>query len=256
MRIAVITGASSGMGEEFAKQIDEKCLGLDELWLIARREEPMLQLSKGLRHKVRIFAMDLTDDSSYLSLLKTLEIEQPQIRLLIHCAGFGIAKNVLDTALADLRGMIDLNCKASTTLTYHLLPFMSKRSYILQAGSAAAFMPQPGFAVYAATKAYVLSFSKALRMELKEKEIYVTTMCPGPVKTPFFNRSTQGDIPAFKERFMANKEKVVAKALKDTFAKKEVSVYGTAMQLLFVITKVFPHWLLLSIYDRIRSLYE
>lgn len=253
MRIAIITGASSGMGMEFAKQIDKKCLGLDEIWLIARRREPMEDLSKNISCQTRIFPMDLTDEQSYLPFLAELEQLQPHVRLLINCAGFGITGDMLSVKEEDALGMIDLNCRALTKMTYHIVPFMPKRSYIIQLASAAGFLPQPKFAIYAATKSFVLSLTRALREELKSKEISVTAVCPGPVDTEFFDRSEAeyGDTFVFKKIFMVSKENVVEKALKDTFRKKAVSVYGLSMKGMRLGSKLVPHQWILPVYGKL-----
>lgn len=252
VRIAIITGASSGMGKEFAKQIDKKCLGLDEIWLLARRREPMEKLAKELSCQTRIFSIDLTDADSYTPFMTELTSIRPSVRLLINCAGYGITANMTDLSEDDALGMIDLNCKALTKMTYLIVPYMPRRSYIIQLASAAGFLPQPQFAIYAASKSFVLSLSRALREELKEKGISVTAVCPGPVNTEFFDRSEaeHGDTFAFKKLFLAEKEKVVKQALTDTFHGKSVSVYGLPMKAMRLGSKVIPHKIILPVYAK------
>ena len=143
--------------------------------------------------------------------------------------------------------MIDLNCRALTAITEICLPFMRKDSRIINLASAAAFCPQPSFAVYAATKAYVLSFSRALHMELKSKGIYVTAVCPGPVKTEFFRVS--GELTGtLKKLTAAGTQAVVRKALKDSLAKKQLSVYGPPMKAARAGAKLLPHSLIMKLY--------
>ena len=187
MNIAIITGASSGMGKEFARQLTEKVLGLDEVWLIARRSERLASLAKELPVEVRTFSMDLTDDTDYKPLTELLEKEQPKVRVMINCAGYGKTGPFETIPEADTLGMIDLNCRALTKMTYLVLPYMPKRSYLIQFASIAGILPQPNFAVYAASKAYVLSLTRALREELRSRQISVTAICPGPVDTAFFS---------------------------------------------------------------------
>lgn len=252
MKIAVITGASSGMGQEFAKQIDKKCLGLDEIWLIARRKNLMEELANELTVPVRIIDMDLADDPSYANLIHMLEKEKPQVRVAVNCAGFGKTGPFTDISLEDNLGMIDLNCRALTKMTYLLLPYMPKRSYLIQVASVAGILPQPNFAVYAASKAYVLSLSRGLREELRPKGISVTAVCPGPVATDFFAIAEEtGSAFALKKYFMAKKEKVVALALKDAFGKKDVSVFGFSMKALRLLVKIIPQKLILYIYAKL-----
>ena len=236
MNIAIITGASSGMGKEFARQLTEKVLGLDEVWLIARRSERLASLAKELPVEVRTFSMDLTDDADYKPLTELLGKEQPKVRVMINCAGYGKTGPFETIPEADTLGMIDLNCRALTKMTYLVLPYMPKRSYLIQFASIAGILPQPNFAVYAASKAYVLSLTRALREELRSRQIFVTAICPGPVDTAFFSIA---------------EEKVVAKALHDAMRKKDVSVYGMSMKLLRILVKYVPQKWILYIYARL-----
>ena len=151
------------MGKEFARQLTEKVLGLDEVWLIARRSERLASLAKELPVEVRTFSMDLTDDADYKPLTELLGKEQPKVRVMINCAGYGKTGPFETIPEADTLGMIDLNCRALTKMTYLVLPYMPKRSYLIQFASIAGILPQPNFAVYAASKAYVLSLTRALR---------------------------------------------------------------------------------------------
>ena len=252
MKIAVITGASSGMGQEFALQINKKCLGLDEIWLIARRTDLLEELAGKLTLPVRIFSMDLSDDPSYASLIHALETEKPQVRVAVNCAGYGKVGPFQTISLEDSLGMIDLNCRALTKMTYLLVPFMKRRSYLIQVASVAGMLPQPNFAVYAASKAYVLSLSRGLREELRPKGISVTAVCPGPVATEFFSVAEQTGSPfALKKYFMAKKEKVVALALKDAFSKKDVSVYGLSMKALRLLVKIVPQSVVVYLYGKL-----
>ncbi|MBE5881689.1 MAG: SDR family NAD(P)-dependent oxidoreductase [Lachnospiraceae bacterium] len=252
MKIAVITGASSGMGQEFAAQINQKCLGLDEIWLIARRKELMEEGAKELTLPVRVFAMDLSDDPSYAELIYALETEKPQVRVAVNCAGYGKTGPFSDISIEDNLGMIDVNCRALTKMSCLLLPYMPQRSYLIQVASVAGILPQPNFAVYAASKAYVLSLSRALREELRPKGISVTAVCPGPVATDFFAIAEETGSPfALKKYFMAKKEKVVALALKDAFRKKDVSVYGISMKALRLLVKTVPQKMILYVYAKL-----
>jgi len=254
MKIAVITGASSGMGQEFAKQIDKKCLGLDEIWLIARRKNLMEELADELTVPVRVIDMDLADDPSYANLIHMLEKEKPQVRVAVNCAGFGKTGPFTDISLEDNLGMIDLNCRALTKMTYLLLPYMPKRSYLIQVASVAGILPQPNFAVYAASKSYVLSFSRALGRELWEKGIYVTSVCPGPVDTPFFEIAERtGTTLAIKKFTMVDVTSVVSKALRDSYYKRSLSVCSLPIKSFRLLAKVLPHEVLLSIVAQLKK---
>ena len=159
-KIAVVTGASSGMGREAAVQLADQFGWLDEIWLIARREERLLRLRKELPCPSRIFELDLTKQTALSALSSALEEEQPRIVFLVNAAGYGKIGRVGEVSLSEEMGMPDLNCAALTGVTHLALPYMGANSRILQFASSAAFLPQPGFAVYAATKAFVLSYSR------------------------------------------------------------------------------------------------
>lgn len=242
MKIAIVTGASSGMGREFIMQIADRFSGIGEIWAIARREERLEELSPLVPVKVRSFAIDLTDDSKLMGLQDILAKEKPEVKWLINSAGYGKIGDVGTINIGDEMGMVDLNCKALCAVTHMVLPYMSENSRIIQFSSAASFLPQPGFAIYAATKSFVLSYSRALNEELKKRGIYVTAVCPGPVKTEFFDiAETTGKIPLYKRVVMADPKKVVRLALRDSMMGRPVSVYGITMKFFRLLCKTVPH---------------
>lgn len=252
--IIIITGASSGIGEEFALQMDDYFSNVDEFWLIARRREKLEELAGCLYHRTRILAMDITKDAQLDRLEDTLMEQGGVVRMLVNCAGYGILGDFASQDRAKALGMIRTNCQALTELTHRMIPYMRPGSRILQMASSAAFLPQPDFAVYAATKAYVLSFSRALGEELKKAGIYVTSICPGPVDTPFFDIAEQtGASLAVKKYTMVGPEKVVALALKDSYHKKPVSVCGLPMKAFRVLAKLCPHSVLFRAIDLLKQ---
>lgn len=238
MNVAVITGASSGIGEEFVKQVARQT-NIDEIWIIARRRQKLEQLGKTLNKSVKVIAMDLQKIKDNRKQLEDmLKIENPSIALLVNCAGYGIRKEFSKGTLEEELGMIEVNCIGLTALTYLCLPYMQKGGRIIQVASAASFLPQAGFAVYSASKSYVLSFSRALNKELKKSEIYVTAMCPGPVDTDFFLVSDRGSkLPSYKKYFMARTDQVVKKAITDSNRKKSISIYGVSIWLLRFLSR-------------------
>ncbi len=248
MNVIIITGASSGMGVEFALQLDNMFDNIDEIWMIARRKKEMLEVAQHMEHTTRVLDMDVTNPLHIDKLRRLFENEKPVIRMLVNCAGYGVMGKFTKLKEQEQLGMLDVNCKALTQITYMCIPYMRKNSRIIQLASSAAFLPQPDFAVYAASKAYVYSFSRALNRELRSKKIYVTAVCPGPVNTPFFDIAEKdGKILAIKKLSMAKADKVVEKAIKDSFYKKESSLYGPIIKAFEIIAKLLPHKFVLFI---------
>lgn len=241
-KIAIVTGASSGMGEEFVAQIMQHTQSLDEIWMIARRKEKMLSFCKDhTLVPVRVFAMDLCKESELDRFRKILQDERPKVRIFVQSAGFGKTGAFEKMTDSDIYKMTQLNVTALTMLTKYVLPYMTRPGHIIQMASASAFAPQSNFAVYAATKAYVLHFSRALHAEWKQKGITVTAVCPGPVDTEFLAIANDGHAPSFlKQLTMVPKEPVVRKALLDAKKGKAVSVYGAAMHTVRIAVKLFP----------------
>ena len=234
MNIGIITGASSGMGKEFVKLTMQNHLDLDEIWVIARRKE-RLEAWPSLykEQKFRILPLDLQKKED------------------VHCAGFGIMGKIQDISMEEQAEMVDVNCRGVVEISSLLLPYMKYRGRMIYMASAAAFLPQPGFAVYAASKAFVLSYVRALRAENRERQLRVTAVCPGAVKTEFFNRAlTKKHLPAYKKLVMADPKKVIKKAWKDNEQNKEISVYGKAIKLTHLVTKILPHSLFLQFIGR------
>lgn len=253
MRIAVVTGASSGMGRETIIQLWEHFNGFDEMWIIARRRERLDQLDSEVGAPLRKFALDLTKEEDRKVLENALKEKKPQVKFLVNAAGFGKIGQVEELSLEEETGMVSLNCEALCAVTRMVLPYMESNSRIIQYASSAAFLPQPGFAIYAATKSFVLSYSQALNQELKARRIYVTAVCPGPVKTEFFDvAETTGSIPLYKRLVMANPRKVVAKAIRDSVAGRHISVYGITMKAFRLLCKVAPHSALLAAMERLN----
>lgn len=241
-KIIIITGASSGLGQEFAFQLDKIMHRLDEVWLIARRKERLEELAKLLDTPAKIISMDVAKEQDNRAFKELLERENVSIRMLINCAGFGLMGRFEDLDMEEQIGMLEVNCKALTWLTYECIPYMCKNGRIIQLASSAAFAPQKNFAVYAATKSYVDSFSLALREELKDREIYVTSICPGPVDTPFFDIAERhGSTLSVKKLTLVTPERVVEQALRDACLKRPRSVCSWPIQAFGVLCKILPH---------------
>ncbi len=246
MKIAIVTGASSGMGREAVLELADRFGGLSEIWVIARRRERLEALEDQVPARLRILALDLSQEADLRQLELILEQEKPQVKCLINAAGYGKISKVGEISRQEETGMVRLNCETLCAVTHMVLPHMDRNSRILQFASAAAFLPQPGFAVYAATKAFVLSYSRALNQELVHRRITVTAVCPGPVRTEFFQvAETKQEMSAYKKLFMANPKRVVHQAVRDSMMGKTVSVYGGFMKAFRLFCKAVPHgWIL------------
>ncbi len=239
------------MGRDFVKELrTEK--NVDEIWMIARREDRLKAMEAKGNGKLRVFALDLTNMTSFQIFEDILKKENPQILYLVNAAGAGRMGKVEEINFEDHAFILDINVKALTCMSRICLPYMTKGSRIIQLCSGSAFLPQPEFASYAASKSYVLSFSRALRQEVKAKGISVTVVCPGPVNTEFFE-AAGSEISQAKKRFLVESKDVVRKALKDAKAGKELSVYGISMKLVHLAGKILPIRIVLSVMNEMMT---
>jgi short-subunit dehydrogenase len=257
-KIAIITGASAGLGYEFAKQI-EKSFYLDEIWLVARRAAPMKELAESFqKSKGVILSLNLSSDSDLAQLKKKLDDENPQVEILVNNAGLGKVGPFLELGLEEQLEMVNLNVRSLTYLTHCCLPFMFPGAKILQVASSIGFAPAPYFAVYAATKAFVVSLSEALSFELRSRGISVTAVCPGPVATEFFEVSQRNQFlkdrvapsEPVNRKFMATAEEVVTKALNDAEKGNRRSIFGFPMKSFVRLAPFIPRSLLLKLLSR------
>lgn len=237
-QIAIVTGASSGLGREFIRQIAAHYPGLDEIWAVARRKERLEKLKEAYPNIFPVCA-DLLTASGRDFLRKKLETERPEVRLLVLGAGCGYYGHLETQREEDLAEMILLNDEALTQVLAMTLPHIPEKSRILAISSSAAYLPQPGFAVYAATKAYVRHLCLALGQELKTRRVTVTAVCPGPVKTEFFERAGRSIAP-WKQKFLNEPAPVVEQALKDARRGRAESVYGISMKAVRIGAKCLP----------------
>jgi len=249
MNIAIVTGASSGMGREFAAQLSGY-IQPDEIWVIARRAEALESLKNECTIPLRVLALDLLEDESFSALEALLEQEQPNIQLLVNAAGFGKFGAYHKVEIRDESRMIDLNCKALVLMTRLCLPYMKAGSHILQLDSLSAFQPVPYITTYGATKAFVLSYSRAMNRELKGRGIRMMAMNPGWVKTEFFDHAFQtngGEVQHFDRLYEA--KDVVATGLRDLYrTKKDCSIHGFPVRTQVRLVKLLPHSLIMDIW--------
>ena len=245
-KISIITGASSGMGRDFVKMIDmiEEC---DEIWVIARRRDKLEELKSENGKVIRPIELDLSKNESIAEYGKMLEEEKPQVVALVNAAGFGKFGKFEDIPLEEQMNMIDLNCKALMAMTHITLEYMPEGSRVYQLGSLSAFQPVPYIATYGATKSFVLSFSRAINKELEKRKIRVIAICPGWVKTEFFDRAVKDDTIKYYNKFF-NSSDVVRRAVYDMYRGKDVSVIGASIRAQVLFTKLAPHKLIMKLW--------
>lgn len=249
MNIAVVTGASSGMGKEFVLQLS-RYVEVDSIWVIARREDALASLQEQVSVPVRPIPLDLCNEESFQVLGSLLKAEAPNIKLLVNAAGFGKFGDFENIPLDEDCRMIDLNCKALVTMTRLCLPYMHRGSHILQLDSLSAFQPVPYISTYGATKAFVLSYTRAVSAELKPRGIRMMAMNPGWVKTEFFNHALQtndGHVQYYNHLYEA--KDVVATGLRDLYkTKKPYSVHGLPIRNQVRLVKLLPHSLVMKVW--------
>lgn len=247
MKVAVITGASAGLGREFLRLLPELYPDIEEYWLIARRREKLLEAAEGLPRQCRIFPLDLTLDESYEKFSRELEKLDPEIWLLINNSGCGNLGNVGEGELKIQTQMIDLNLKGLTAVTHLCIPYMPKGSRILNVSSIASFCPNPRMTVYSATKSFVTAFTFGIAEELKDKGITATAVCPGPMDTEFIKiGGIKGNSKTFDILPYCDPAKVAREAL--VAAGLGVTVYTPKAFYKFyrVLAKVLPTKLMIK----------
>jgi len=248
-KVALVTGASAGLGVEFARRLSERG---HRLVLAARRKDRLDQLAKGLG-KARAVAVDLSKKDAAARLMADIEANGETVDLLVNNAGFGLIGRFAELDAEREREMIDLNVGALTDLCRAVAPAMIKRKSgaILNVASTAAFQPGPKMAVYFATKAFVLSLSEALHEELKPHGIKVSCLCPGPTRTEF------GDVAGFGgnglfDRVAMNADDVVEAGLKALDGNRAVVVTGWVNKLGAASTRFAPRSLVRKIAGSIK----
>ena len=251
MNIAIVTGASSGMGREFVLQLQSH-VRVDEVWAIARRADALEKLRREAPVPVRPVSLDLLEPESFRILSEILEKEQPRVRLLVNAAGFGKFGPYHKVSWEDEGRMLDLNCRALVWMTRLCIPYMPEGSHILQLDSLSAFQPVPYITTYGATKAFVLSYSRAMNRELKGRGIRCMAMNPGWVKTEFFDHAFQtnggGEVQYFDRLYEA--ADVVRTGLRHLYnSKRDYSVHGLPVKVQVALVKLVPHSLVMSIWQ-------
>lgn len=253
MRIALVTGASSGLGREFVRQLDGDP-SIDVFWVIARRAERLEELAAEIRTPVRPLPLDLTDPAQLDELAALLEQERPEVRVLVCAAGFGKMGRPEDISLRDDMDMIDLDCRAAVAVTRLCLPHLVRGSRVLELCSTAGFQPVPGMGVYAASKAFLIRYTKELAYELLGSGIRVTAVCPYWVRdTEFIGVAQQGTRGDFRHFPLASRARsVVRLSLWGNRLGLWVVTPGIVCTLHRIAAKFIPHAIMVPVLDLIR----
>lgn len=254
-RVAIITGASSGLGREFARQLDASP-DVDELWLVARNEQKLKDVAATLATPAIPVPADLSKSADIAAIATKLKDDGLVVSYLVNSAGFGKFGSWKDISDEAEETMIDLDCKAVVTMTRACLPFMERGSRIIQIASAAAFVPLPYMNVYAAAKAFVLRYTRALRWELHGTGITATALCPTWVKTGFEKtaRKTKDAQAVNHLLFEQTPQTVVARALRANRMHYAVCCASIPSVCLRIIGKVVPDAITMAGWEVIRRL--
>ena len=257
-KIAIITGSSSGIGKAFLELVagdkgEYFKTPFDEIWAVARRRDALDQIAASVSGiKVVPVVADLSDNSGIKIIEDKLKAEEPLVGLLINSAGMGIKGPVMSKSAQALDDTIRINCSALSQMIRITVPFMKTGGggcpKIINIASSAGFLPQPGFACYAASKSYVISFSRAMSCELRSQGIEVMAVCPGPVATDFQRRATEGketDFNDWRKNFVIDPVKLARKSLSASVKGRKMLVYPFSQKLLHLASKIVPvSWIL------------
>ncbi len=246
--IAIVTGASSGLGKEFVKLlVNDK--NIDKIFVLARNKANLDNLKSDYGDKITPYPIDLSDINNIKAFGKILEKENATIKILINNAGFAKFCSYDDISIDETLNMINLNISGVVAMGLICIPFMNRNSHIINIASQASFQPLPYQNVYSSTKSFVKNYSRALNVELKEKGITVTAVCPGWIKTNLFNRGCINAKKGTKNfAFMVTPDVVAKKALKDAYKNKDISVYGLYVNFCRFLSKVLPEKIVIKIW--------
>lgn len=243
-KIAIITGAAGGIGQEFIKILVKE--PVDEIWAIGRNEERLNALREQFGEKIIPLCRDLIEERDLLSINELLLKAKPSISYLINNAGIARMAASSDFSSEEIRNTIELNCTAPTILINYCIPFMTKGSKILNVSSASAFQPVPYINLYASTKAFEHSYSRALNAELRPLGITVTAVCPSWVDTKMLTKEINGKRVRFPG--MVSPKRVARKAFKDAKRGKDMSVCSFYVKCQHLNVKLMPQKLTMKIW--------
>jgi len=242
MKTAIITGASSVLGRELARQIEDVFPDIECYWLIARREDRLEELAETLPGKdIVCLPLDLCDPMSFVQLQERLAEDKPEVALLVNNAGCGYLGRIGEADTASQTRMVDLNLRALTAVTNMVVPYMSRAGRILNVSSIASFCPNPRMTVYSASKAYVSAYTVGAAEELRPQGITVTAVCPGPMATEFLEAGNiAGNYKTFEMLPYCDQVRVAAGALRAARAGRTIYTPKLFYKFYRLLAKVTP----------------
>lgn len=243
-RIAIITGATGGIGREFTRLLVEE--DIDEVWTVARNEKKLQELKKLYGEKVIPLAKDLTHTEEICEIEEKIKGESAEVLYLVNNAGMAKMGSYQEFSIQELENTIDLNCKAPVILSNLCIPYMKKGSHILNISSASAFQPNPYINLYAASKAFERSYSRALNVEVENLGIIVTAVCPSWVDTEMLIKERNEKKVKFPGIVTA--EAVAKQAMKDAKKGKDMSICSFYVKCQHVNVKLMPQKLTMKLW--------
>ena len=246
--IAIVTGASGGLGREFVKLLSMKN-GIDKICAISRSEDKLTKIQSEFGEKIQTIPMDLSDRNSYNMLKRLLNESSVNVKYLVNCAGFAKFCSYNDISLEESLNMIDLNVNAVVAIGLICIPHMKEGSHIINLASQASFFPLPYQNIYSSTKAFIRNYTRALNVELRSKGIHTTAVCPGFIKTGLLDRAVIGAKKGTNNFLvMVTPDVVAVKALKDADKGKDISIYGLYVKLTHLLSKIMPQKIMMKIW--------
>lgn len=251
-RIAIVTGATGGIGSAFATELMSE--PLDEIWVLGRNEQHLRELCNQHGEQVVPLRCDLTNPADRAALRERLQQLHPRIYWLVNNAGIARMAPSAEMPADEIEKTISLNCSAPALIINMCLPFMHEGAHVLNVSSASAFQPVPYLNLYAATKAFLRSYSRALGVELKPRDITVTAVCPGWVDTNLLPRRINDRPVHFPG--LVSPERVVRQALADARRGRDMSVCGLYTRWQHTIVKLLPQKLTMKLWLRSTQRYR
>lgn len=241
--LAIITGASGGLGKAFTKYLIDE---VDEVWAIARNKDKLNNLKEVYGVKIKGYSVDLSDIANLNIIQSELEKEEYAVTYLVNNAGSGRMALSTDFSAQEIASHINTHNTSMAVLCNMCIPYMKSGSHIINVASQSAFQPVAYINLYAASKAFCYSYSRALNMELKGSGIVVTVACPGWIQTDLLQSEMNGH--KIKFPYLAEPDDVVQKTLRDAKKGKDISVYGGYVKMMQFFSKFYPHKWIMNIW--------